>query len=361
MKFWAKVNLKGKEEAENLLKAFWEDFHPDSSIHIKGGVANLEVVFEEKSLPKLISRAIFTCEDYEFHYEKKSQEEISEPEKKCNSDSKKKSREPEKSTKSNELSELGAQVLRRKKNVNLESEELKQIAKKSNSYEHFIISVAKWIEIKHREELFIKLATYSTNLEVISWKALEESGISFNISDRNLMSKQVSVKFANSKNPLRILELLEAIKLYRDYDFGVTNSNLVDNGKTKVKMNCMPEIPLLEEALMRVNKTQPIEERVREVLSAMGLSKKSSEEQKELLEFTKIAVTHRLINDDIFVSANIPMEGVVMARMKLSEFINSFMKVNVQKYDETIHKVRAYDFLKDLQLIIVNENEIQNS
>ena len=126
--------------------------------------------------------------------------------------------------------------------------------------------------------------------------------------------------------------------------------------KPRVKMECMPEIKDFEETLASVDKTQPVEERVRYVLGAMGLNKVSAKEQKQIVEIASTAVRKgRMAFDIIFVEANIPIEQTMAVRMTFSKFVNDF----VQKY-ESGKKVKLLTFLSELQKIIMFESEIEN-
>ena len=118
----------------------------------------------------------------------------------------------------------------------------------------------------------------------------------------------------------------------------------------------MPEIKDFEETLASVDKTQPVEKRVRYVLRAMGLNQLKAKEQKQITEIASTAVRkERMDFDIIFAEANIPSEQTMGARMAFSKFVNDF----VQKY-ESDKKVKLLTFLSELQKIIMVESEIEN-
>ena len=126
--------------------------------------------------------------------------------------------------------------------------------------------------------------------------------------------------------------------------------------KPRVKMECMPEIKEFEETLASVDKTQPVEERVRYVLGAMGLNNMSVKEQKQIVEIASTAVKkERMAFDIIFVEANIPIDQTIAVRMTFSKFVNDF----VQKY-ESGKQVKLLTFLSELQKIIMFESEIES-
>ena len=64
-KFWAKVQLKNEKNAEHLVRAFFRDFNPESSINIKGKEVKIEIFF--KNPPTQIVDAIAHCEITELY------------------------------------------------------------------------------------------------------------------------------------------------------------------------------------------------------------------------------------------------------------------------------------------------------
>ena len=118
----------------------------------------------------------------------------------------------------------------------------------------------------------------------------------------------------------------------------------------------MPEIRDFEETLASVDKTQPVEKRIRYVLEAMGLNKMTVKEQEQIVEIASTAVKkERIAFDIIFIETNIPIEQTMTVRMTFSKFVNDF----VQKY-ESGKKVKLLTFLSELQKIIMFESEIEN-
>ena len=68
MKFWAKVRFKGEKNAEHLIRSFFKEFNPESSIVIRGKEAKVEIIFDEP--PMEIIEAINHCDVIEFNYGK---------------------------------------------------------------------------------------------------------------------------------------------------------------------------------------------------------------------------------------------------------------------------------------------------
>lgn len=131
--------------------------------------------------------------------------------------------------------------------------------------------------------------------------------------------------------------------------------------KKRVRMACLPEIPLFEEALGSVDKTLPIDERVRLVLVAMGLETLKLREKQEVFETANLAV--RLKNMRLFMLRDImyertsipPMYDWDEAVMVFSTFLNKFVRKHVHR-----EEIKVEVFLRDLQKVILDESEIQS-
>ena len=417
-KFWVKVKFKQEKNAEHLIRAFFQDFNPTSSIVVRGKEAKLEIVFREP--PMAIIDAINHCEVIELNYGKnlKEYKEDEDLQVEAENDSKQRNvgvESSEKIEQTNVESENSEQL----EQTNVESDDSKQteqpkkkrgrpatkklepkketkseptinipkleeIAKKSNSFEHFAELVAKWLEMDKRKEFFKSLIIVSAEVDKITWKELEKALKNKNVFytqwDKIWSRQQVSEKL--KEYSATMLSFLNVTKKYKEYSFKEVeeysteeNSSKQDVEKTttnfeektdkfnetvfpkpRVKMECMPEIKEFEETLASVDKTQPVEERVRYVLGAMGLNNMSVKEQKQIVEIASTAVKKgRMAFDIIFVEANIPIEQTMTVRMTFSKFVNDF----VQKY-ESGKKVKLLTFLSELQKIIMFESEIES-
>ena len=223
-----------------------------------------------------------------------------------------------------------------------------------------------------RQNFFENLVFVSSELDKLSWKgiekALEDKGVFYTQRDKIWAGQRVSEKLKDYS--VTMLPLLNALVKYKEYSFGhkqseentyteqATEEVTVEKKakKNRVKMECMPEIPLFEETLGSVDKTQPIEERVKYVLTAMGWRKMNAKEQQEIFEIANTSVRlKRMDFNIIFVRANIPIESSMETRMTFSKFVNDF----VSKYDAD-KKVKLLDFLKQLQEIVMFESEIES-
>ena len=456
-KFWVKVKLKQEKNAEHLIRAFFQDFNPASSIVVRGKEAKMEIVFREP--PMAIIDAINHCEVIELNYGKNLKEykededlqvetendskqrnvgvessekieqtnvesenseqleqtnvesEDSEQSEQTNVESEdseqpeqtnvesENSEQPEPTNAENENSEQTEQPKKKrgrpatkklepkketKSEPTINIPKLEEIAKKSNSFEHFAELVAKWLEMGKRKDFLKNLIIVSAEVDKIKWKELEKALKNKNVFytkwDKIWSGQQVSEKL--KEYSATMLSFLNVTKKYKEYSFKEVeeysteeNSSKQDVEKTttnfeektdkfnetvfpkpRVKMECMPEIKEFEETLASVDKTQPVEERVRYVLGAMGLNNMSVKEQKQIVEIASTAVKKgRMAFDIIFVEANIPIEQTMTVRMTFSKFVNDF----VQKY-ESGKKVKLLTFLSELQKIIMFESEIES-
>ena len=417
-KFWVKVKFKQEKNAEHLIRAFFQDFNPASSIVVRGKEAKMEIFFREP--PMAIIDAINQCEVIELNYGKnlKEYKEDEDLQVETENDSKQRnvgvessekieqtnvesenSEQPEPTNAENENSEQTEQPKKKrdrpatkklepkketKSEPTINIPKLEEIAKKSNSFEHFAELVAKWLEMGKRKDFFKNLIIVSAEVDKIKWKELEKALKNKNVFytkwDKIWSGQQVSEKL--KEYSATMLSFLNVTKKYKEYSFKEVeeysteeNSSKQDVEKTttnfeektdkfnetvfpkpRVKMECMPEIKEFEETLASVDKTQPVEERVRYVLGAMGLNNMSVKEQKQIVEIASTAVKKgRMAFDIIFVEANIPIEQTMTVRMTFSKFVNDF----VQKY-ESGKKVKLLTFLSELQKIIMFESEIES-
>lgn len=387
-KFWAKVMVKEEKNAEQLIKAFFLNFNPESSIVLRGKEAKLEIVFREP--PMEIIDAITNCEVNELNYGKnlKEYEEDEKVQLETDKDSKQRDigyesfEQTEQSKKKN-----GGEVSKKKgtttkvKNTKLkvvDIPELEKIAKKSTSFEHFVKLVGEWLEMKRHQKLFEELAIVSAEVDNISWKkldnALKNKGVTYTQSEKILVTQQVSKKL--KEQSITMLPFLYAVKQYKDYPFNSEEEHLIECetegepknveekteeyiksaiSKPRMKMECMPEIKEFEEALASVDKTQPVENRVRYVLNAMELEKLPDVEQKNIVKIVSTAIRKKKMADsDVFEKDQVLM-GNTTDHLIVSKFINNF----VQKY-EVGKKVKVLAFLSELQEIIMLESEIED-
>lgn len=378
-KFWANVKFKKEKNAEYLIKAFFQNFNPASSIVVKGKEAKLEIVFREP--PIEIIEAISHCEIIELNYGNNLKEYEEDENVQIETENNYEYGKVEDKS-FYQTGEEKAETTPKTKTELITISELEEIAKKATSFEHFVKLVAEWMEMEKKQEFFINLVMVSTEIDNITWKdlekALKEKNISYIIYDKVWTSNQVTKKF--KEYSVTILPFLKIIRQYKDYSFkNAEKQQTVEENTTKqetekkklnieekveefdespipknrVKMECMPEIKDFEEILANVDKTEPVEQRVRYVLEAMGLNKIPVKEQKQIVEIASTAVKkERITFDSIFT--NIPIRQVMEVRLTFSQFINNF----VQKYEGN-KMIKILDFLEELQKTIMLDSEIE--
>lgn len=167
--------------------------------------------------------------------------------------------------------------------------ELEEIAKKATSFENFAKLVAEWLKMDRRQDFFTNLVIVSAEVDKITWKelekALKDKNVVYTQWDKTWSGQQVSKKL--KEYSATMLSFLNATKQYKEYSFKKANVHFIEENsteqiteqtkpnieekvgksdesiipKTRVKMECMPEIQDFEEILARVDKIQPVEER----------------------------------------------------------------------------------------------------
>jgi len=261
--------------------------------------------------------------------------------------------------------------------------ELAEFAAKSESYATFVKNVATWLNLGKNYQFFVNLAEkvmLPAKGELL-WKHCQSAlGEEYSKSRQNMCTTKVAAKFKGSENEVTILKLLEAIIEYRTFDFQkeseqtgkmesaeetltVENSaeeslkepNLVA-GKPVEEITIMSDILCFKEAVESVDKTQPIETRVKHVLTAMGVEKLEEKEQENILEIANVAVAVKegVDLEDILFLTKIPQEDLLNARMSFAAFIN-----NVVKEYAPDKQIKLVDFLKELKKGVRLEGEIE--
>lgn len=387
MKLWAKVRFRVEKNAEYLIRAFFQNFNSESSIVIRGTEAKLEVIFDKS--PIEIIEAISYCEVLELNYGnnlteyKEENKQQVEPIKQICKETSVKQPEPT-DKKSQEVVKFEQKA---EKNEETETKgianipELDEIAERASSFENFVKLTAEWLEMDKRQEFFEKLVILSTEIDKISWKELEEilkdRKVFYTKWDKIWSGRQISEKLKSYS--ITMIPLLSIIGKYKEYHFKNENTDISveeknstltqedvkeqksndfqdTHSKVRIKMECMPEMEDFEEVLGSVDKTQPIGERVRYVLVAMGLNRKSPKEQHLIFEITNTAVRKgKIAFDIIFVEAKISMEDAMTARTVFSKFLNDYVAQH-----KIERKIKVLDFLSQLQKIIIFEDEIQD-
>ena len=253
--------------------------------------------------------------------------------------------------------------------------ELKEFVQKSSTFKEFATFVAEWIDFGRRNELFVHLAIAANEVEVICWKDLEQK-VFVTQSDKNLMSKSASTIF--KKYSLSILSFIKLLVKYNK-NFSSNEEKVNDNeisesedqnpqevvledesadatvssDESMVKMHCIPRIQSFEAALESIDKTQPIEERVKKILTFMADGKKI---ENEIFIMVNTAITLKKIElSVVFVKSGLNAKEYGSSWMKVSKFINDY----VQQYVPGT-TVKAMVFIEELQSNLLTEEELKN-
>lgn len=253
--------------------------------------------------------------------------------------------------------------------------EVAKIAQESTSFDGFVEKVMLWVKIeRNHRDYFKAVINAATQAGKISWKHIESimkrDGVRVNAYSKLRISKSVATKFQNSPKRVTILKLIKDVVSYKksfsnehqdapvntaDKATQATSTKFQQVPVARVKMSCMPEIKEFEEALGRIDKKEPFDERVKAVFVAMGLNEISSEDSQLLLGITNVAINLKNINlDTVFNNLEIPEQLRTSARMKFSSFLNNF----IEQHSPDAHMVKTLDFLKDLQHVLLSEQEI---
>ncbi|MBO5143179.1 MAG: hypothetical protein J6J11_06415 [Treponema sp.] len=299
---------------------------------------------------------------------------------------------------------------------------LENLAKQASSYEEFVDSIVKLMDLSSKEEFFRTCIEAADSIPKVTWKNLEEycnkKGISFGLYEKQKCTRKVAEIFGHEN--ISILLLFKKIVEYKNNNFAsksdeskksssennvVEDGNIskeqnvpqkaekhvlaepvkrfakkVNNGANKnadksfnsvskknfvpnkpnapvimsLMMKCMPEIKYFEDILKNIDMTKPVENRVRYVLTSMGLLDFDAEMQKKILELAVTAVNIKNPTlDAIFMKTNIEFEEVMEVRANFGKLINNFVAKSVPDM-----KVKMLDFLKDLQNVVMMPYEI---
>ena len=377
-KFLAKVRLKEEENAAYLIKAFFQNFNPESSLILKGNEVKMEVFFEKP--PNELVQAIVHCEVVELNCGKwlKEHEDNKNINSKVDSDFKHQTSAEEISneTKLTEVQEK-PEERRNEQNDSPHIPELEAIAQRATSFDNFVTLVAQWIQMEKRQDFFKNMVIASTEVDVVTWKNIENvlnrKKIVFKQYDKLFSSNKISEKM--KKYSITLIPFLDILRKYKDYPFSQEKETSVEENvgqtvyqapiqnleeknsdesiisKPRIKMECMPEIQEFEETLASIDKTKAISERIRYVLKAMGLNKLPVDHQRQIIEVASVAVKSDEMNLESIFSAYGGEYGET--RMEFSKFINDYVK----KYGGN-EKVKISTFLSELQKVIMLENEL---
>lgn len=364
-----------EKNAEQLIREFFKELK-HTNIIIRDKDEKIEIIFKDSTV-EVLNTIIELIKDKEPENNERTEqsnlesESIKQTEQQVKAGSENSERAEQKNLGSENSKQNKSPKKKGRQIKKVDIPELEEIAKKASSYEHFVKLVAEWLEMDKLQGLFENIEIASTEVDTLSWKELErklkEKGIVYRQNDKIRISNQISIKL-KKKYSVTAIPLLDAIRQYKNYSFGdvakqpeggkITEQQIEEASRkaeinseetnestvseARIKMACMPEIKEFEERLASVDKTQPVEERIRYIFELMELNKKSDEQQSWIIKIASIAVR----------SKNMSF-AILKEEMMLSKFINDY----VGKY-EPDKKVKSKDFLEELQSIIMFENEI---
>lgn len=410
-KFRAKVRFYGKRNSDELVKAFFQEFNPASTLELSEKEAEMEIVFDEN--PKTIIDAINKCKVVFLKYGNLSEEKHIEIENFTPQEKKVQAKQThEKVNKSNLKKKIEPKEKKEdaaaKASEKISIIELDKIAEKANSFEDFVKQISNRLQFDKKEQLlFTKLAIASTNVEKVTWNRLKShirnKGQTYSDYLRKRVVKNYEENLKESDNT-SIFQFFTLLKKYKEYPFskaekeiksgikatskkaeikdvdgrlkeqpnpktvldveeakgkrseGLEQENAKDEAtKSGLKLKCIPEVKELEEALASVDKTKPVEERIVHVLLPMGLAKLPTQEQQWILQIANATIRKKTIDlKQIILTTGIPEDKRMTARIKFSNLINSFAKSHGGNEDITLA-----EFLSELQKVIINEAEIE--
>ena len=241
---------------------------------------------------------------------------------------------------------------------NISVPQLEKLARQSDSFLHFISSVSQWLDITEQKDFFEHLVIVATEVNFLSWKEIDPKLNDFTPYDKFRCAEVISKK-ANTT----LLPFLKVMKKYTDYPFKnerqlepKSTSPIKEEQPQKQKSTTLPKIELLEKILENVDKTLPVDERVRYVLNAIGLNMLAVELQNNIVKFVSAAIVKpEIIFNDILI--DVPSQDHMFIVTQLTQLINSFVK----KHSKKNTSINPLIFLLEVQKAIVLETEIEFS
>ena len=319
-KFRVKVNLQEGETAGEITKAFFQDFCTENHIKVREKEVELEVHFQE--VPMSIIEAISGYKDFELEYEKDLKENATLEQK----------NKPKKKVQNRKKT---------KTNTSITIPEIEEFAKQATSFQHFADLIVEWLEIKGTSKKVGKeFIMAAIEVEVIQWRNLKLALTSKNVVCTQYNEAVVKKSISNKCEKYSVTPVLffAIVSQYKDYHF---------IGRQKFEMLSVPVNAEMEKALFEINRTRPIEERVFFMLKAMGVEEKEAGEKERIVQFAIEAVKKKNMAEDSLLTQN------SFSRVAFSNFLNEYVSKNGGK-----EKVKALDFLQELQKVIIREDEL---
>jgi len=312
----------------------------------------------------------------EYSFETKEEEEVSNLQKSGDVSEEVPVRSPEDVAEEVPFTQSEEQVAEVLESMQEEIPGLSKIVEQSASYEDFLGFVTTWIGFTgEKHELFVNILKVATNLENITWKNIMESLNKQNIkcgsSEYNSCCQKLYKKFED----VTVVRFIKVIVTYKEFEFKgegryskpveeatdiepqedvkpkeqLSNESGAIRSKYGVKMVCMPEIPYFEKKLAQIDRTQPIEERVKYVLEAMGLKSQKPQEQQGILEIVNEAMG---LEGKALATFLFNKDMILKQRMTFANFVNNFVRLHTHDPNMLLKLV---DFLRDLKAVVTFE------
>lgn len=248
--------------------------------------------------------------------------------------------------------------------------QLRELAEKATSFESFVKLVGNWMNTGRRQSLFEELIKATSMVTNICWGELANACVSNGVIFKDWEKFNLAKKFDLKTGSKNFFPFLEMVANYRDYPFGKKTELAIDeseggsqvlvpeeNQEEVLKKNSetenVPEMSYLAGMLGSVIKTQSKEEKLRYILTVMGLEKENPDVQKEIFDIAYSAVMQeKKTLEEILADTKIPEESWMKARMNFAKFINDFVSAK-----GSTEKIKLLDFLKDLKEIVQKEDD----
>lgn len=325
-KIYANVVYERKEDIENLIKCFFEEYNEANFINVEGMQVVVNIFFDEQPPKKILNVLCCNCYIIKFSNEEDKKGEAIWEDSKI---------ELGQCVQKEEVREEPEQCIQTE-----EVPELEELVAKAESFEEFLQLVTQWLNQGETRKNFIKELLVSVkDVDEVRWKNIEASmkskNMKISINDQNWFRKLTLTKTKTSA-----IELLKKIKKYENYSFQ-SEENKKPN--SIIELSSMKGSPEFEQIVSNIDKTKTIEEKVEYVLNAMGLEK-ASERHKEIIRRmanSAVKLKGKISMEDIFVNANIK-DNQVQSKIVVMKFITSFVgeknNVGIKGFFEDLRK-----------------------
>ncbi len=170
--------------------------------------------------------------------------------------------------------------------------QLRELAEKATSFESFVKMVGNWMNTGKRQSFFEEVIKATFMVTNICWEELMNACVSNGVTFKNWERFNLAKKFEMKTGSKKFFSFLEMVVSYKDYPFGgepelaihesegesqvlVPGKNQEEVSKENSQTENVPEMSYLAGMLGSVIKTQSKEEKLRYILTVMGLEKEN--------------------------------------------------------------------------------------